>query len=378
MSKLVPIPRTVEDPAYRYRMPLLQTKVEGKGINVRTVLPNLIDVAKALRVPTTYILKFMGYELGSNVIEREQNNNVSAQINGQLNDNDILNTLDKFIEKFILCSRCRYPEMYLQVRDDKEVIGNCNACGQVTVIDPKHKLTAYIKKNPPKNRTEITRVDVIDAGKVEKKDRKTEAKKYTARRLINESTDELDPYSNVEAFDAINEYLNDIMPMTDDFMFDDSHTDIIYKGIKRLRLNKEKYDKVGFILFSYIFNERSFTNVKEKTTLYEQVLERHQMREFVGHELILNLAHFFFVKCATKDWTKIIPTILKAFHDEDVIDNEFLFEWFDDKLNNFFSIHHLYRKENNDKLKCVSQVFVEWLRSEEEDEDDEDEDEEDD
>lgn len=362
-------------------------RVEGKGINVRTVLPNLKDVAQSLRLAPVYILKFMGYELGSNVILREKSNDESAQINGALNRNDILNTLDKFIDKFIICDGCKYPEMYLVSDPKKGVVGYCNSCNHVTAIDPKHKLTTYIKKNPPENRTEIQKKDVADAsraerrevtdtGKGEKRDRKAEAKRHAVKKQISESNEELDPYSNKETFDAINEYLNDVMPMNDDYEFDDSHTEVVYKSIKRLRLNKEKYDKVGFILFSYIFNEKDFANPKTKPTsksiLFDQVLERYQMAEFVGHELIVNLSYFFYERNSAKDWARFVPTILKNFNDDEIIENELLIEWADGKLDDFFGKHHLYRKESDDKLKTAAKPFIDWLR-EEDDEDEEDE-----
>jgi hypothetical protein len=46
-------------------------KIEGKGNGIKVNLVNLVDVAKALRVPTECKffkldpLKFLGYELGS-------------------------------------------------------------------------------------------------------------------------------------------------------------------------------------------------------------------------------------------------------------------------------------------------------------------------
>jgi translation initiation factor 5 len=52
MSKnMINIPSTVEDPNYRYKMPQIITKSEGKGNGIKVNLVNLVDVAKALRVP---------------------------------------------------------------------------------------------------------------------------------------------------------------------------------------------------------------------------------------------------------------------------------------------------------------------------------------
>ena len=64
-------------------MPVLEIKTEGKGINTYTNLINLKDVAKSLYMPTIYILKFMGYEFGSNTNIKTNNNEIiSTTING--------------------------------------------------------------------------------------------------------------------------------------------------------------------------------------------------------------------------------------------------------------------------------------------------------
>ena len=45
--------RQVQDAFYRYKMPRLQAKVEGKGNGVKTVIPNMVDIARALGRPPT-------------------------------------------------------------------------------------------------------------------------------------------------------------------------------------------------------------------------------------------------------------------------------------------------------------------------------------
>lgn len=46
---IVNIRRDVDDKFYRYRMPLLEIKIEGKGNGIKTVVPNMSDIARALR-----------------------------------------------------------------------------------------------------------------------------------------------------------------------------------------------------------------------------------------------------------------------------------------------------------------------------------------
>ena len=45
--------RNVQDAFYRYKMPRLQAKVEGKGNGVKTVIPNMVEIARSLGRPPT-------------------------------------------------------------------------------------------------------------------------------------------------------------------------------------------------------------------------------------------------------------------------------------------------------------------------------------
>ena len=47
----------VKDPFYRYKMEKLQSKIEGKGNGIKTVIVNLSSVAASLARPGAYVIK---------------------------------------------------------------------------------------------------------------------------------------------------------------------------------------------------------------------------------------------------------------------------------------------------------------------------------
>ncbi|KAG1744054.1 domain found in IF2B/IF5-domain-containing protein [Suillus paluster] len=149
---IVNIRRDVDDKFYRYRMPLLLTKIEGKGNGIKTVVPNMADVSRALSRPATYPTKFFGCELGAQTSFDEKNERYI--VNGAHDASRLRELLDVFIDKFVLCRSCKNPEtdlIILKSGRNEDVVRDCKACGERTDVDMKHKLVTFILKNPPKN-----------------------------------------------------------------------------------------------------------------------------------------------------------------------------------------------------------------------------------
>ena len=63
---MITIPSGIKDPSYRYKMPKMLLKQESRLNGVKTNIFNLDDVANALRVPGSSIMKYMCAELGAN------------------------------------------------------------------------------------------------------------------------------------------------------------------------------------------------------------------------------------------------------------------------------------------------------------------------
>lgn len=70
----------------------------------------------------------MGHELGSQTIYKESGNELTCIIKGEFFPEKIFTMIDKFIEKYVVCSKCTYPELVIKVKQGL-VRGDCQACG---------------------------------------------------------------------------------------------------------------------------------------------------------------------------------------------------------------------------------------------------------
>jgi len=122
-------------------------KVEGKWNGIKTLITNMFDLAKALKIPPEYITKFMGSSQGSQ--SKYDINTGKSTINGKIELSTILTILNEFIKKFVLCEKCKLPETIMNI-DNKDIIHmKCNACGHDTLADQQEKLYNFILNHPP-------------------------------------------------------------------------------------------------------------------------------------------------------------------------------------------------------------------------------------
>lgn len=144
---LINVRRDVSDAFYRYKMERLQTKIEGKGNGIKTVVVNLSSVAQSLARPGAHIIKYFGFELGAQTNMDPKDDRWI--INGAHDAPKLQDHLDGFINKFVLCKKCKNPETDVVIKDG-HILLDCKACGQRTDVDLRLKLSSFILKNQPK------------------------------------------------------------------------------------------------------------------------------------------------------------------------------------------------------------------------------------
>ncbi|MCL7042615.1 hypothetical protein MKW94_004263 [Papaver nudicaule] len=141
-----------DDAFYRYKMPKMLTKIEGRGNGIKTNVVNMVDIAKALDRPASYTTKYFGYELGAQSKFDEKSG--VAIVNGSHDTAKLAGLLENFIKKYVQCYGCGNPETHIIITKTKTVQLKCAACGLVSDVDAREKLAAFIVKNPPDQKKE--------------------------------------------------------------------------------------------------------------------------------------------------------------------------------------------------------------------------------
>lgn len=160
----------VDDPSYRYKMPRIQGKVEGRGNGIKTVLVNIVEVAQSLNRESPEITKFFGTEFGAQTTYNDETDR--AVVNGAHNDVDLQKKMHIYIEKFVLCATCKLPETHYKLKDGI-INQKCLACGSKSTCDMSHKLTTFILAQYKKAKAEAKKNEGSDKkNKKDKKDKK--------------------------------------------------------------------------------------------------------------------------------------------------------------------------------------------------------------
>ena len=164
MSALIPVDKNSKDEKQRYKMPTILTKTESGGNGVKTIFPNIEEVSRAIFREPEVLHKFFGYELGAQATYIAKENKYLVM--GEFPTEIIQNKVFTFIEKFVLCSKCRCPETDVESGNKgKSVVLRCRACGTGNVAPVNEKMTPlllkFAVKHSESNTTRMSQEDAV-------------------------------------------------------------------------------------------------------------------------------------------------------------------------------------------------------------------------
>ena len=175
----------VDDPEYRYKMPSVYGKIEGRGNGIKTVIPNISEVALALHREPGEVNKFFGTELGAQTTYNADTDR--AVVNGAHTDLVLQEAIKKYIDVFVLCPQCGLPETDYKIKSGC-IYHKCMACGAKEMVDMNHKLCTYILAQDKKAKAEKKKGD---KGKDKKGDKsKDEDKKKKKKSKGDDGSDD--------------------------------------------------------------------------------------------------------------------------------------------------------------------------------------------
>jgi len=402
---VVNIRRDVDDKFYRYRMPLLMTKIEGKGNGIKTVVPNMSDVARALSRPPTYPTKFFGCELGAQTSFDEKNDRYI--VNGAHDAIKLRELLDGFIDKFVLCKACKNPETDLIITKTEEIVRDCKACGERTGVDMRHKLTTFIVKNPPKNpkkakgkkgtadgatpasnggqHAESPNADVdaeADAG-AESDDELMKRIKAEAAVLTTETAIAKEDWSVDTSADAVKARVKAVeagvaaLSVGDDDGSDedaDSPYSVLGRWVEENRevgpvelykkaeeLGIAKKHKTAQVIAQTLYTENAVAEIPKSLPLFAKIVtsEKHQKALLGGIERLVGLKF--------PDLVASVPKILMEFYQADIVEEEVVRQWGTHVSRKYVD------KEISKRVRKASEPFLKWLEEADDSEEDDEE-----
>ena len=110
------------DSMHRYQMHRIIFQKDKEKLHIK----NLDIICTDLQIPDTdIIISFIKKRLSVQITEKNNQIFVSSKTDQQ----SIQNTLYEFIEYFVLCKKCKLPELSYAL-DNKKLILICSACGE--------------------------------------------------------------------------------------------------------------------------------------------------------------------------------------------------------------------------------------------------------
>eukprot|EP00461_Guttulinopsis_vulgaris_P004385 UN04387 len=384
------------DASYRYKMPPLQCQVEGRGNGIKTAFLNIADVAKHLHVVPIYIVKFFGFELGTQSGYDEPTQ--KGIVNGKHEVALLQSLLEKFIDQFVLCPKCKLPEINMTVSEKSSSIRiNCAACGDKRVLKSTHRLVNFIVTHPPpkksasgahrnaqkeKEKEDKPETTTEAAAPVEKKevewhsDSSKDAQRERMRRDIGEPTEE-----EKAKFEKINALIaaareigaeNSPSTLLKIYLLQAQRKPMdIFNEIRRLQISRGLDDVQRFKLILEVFVDPS-VELRALPKQFVQPVIKFLFVKFINNDknialLLINVIEDFCGVIHPK-LLAVFPLILKQLYEDDVLEDDYILSWHQSSAEASWVVSTDIARATRKR----AEPLVAWLQEDDEDEDEED------
>lgn len=374
----------VKDDHYRYTMEKMITKIESRGNGIKTVIVNMSNVAKDLKVPADYPTKYFSAVLGAS----NESKDGKFVIKGSFTQAHLEGVLQDFIRKFVLCPKCSLPETDMSVKGDFVHL-DCKACSHHAVVDPREKLVKFILAHPPPKQKGYVHKTTQDAEAVQKAAGKTtmsmnddedddvewstdisaeavkkrQDKEKTAAQLLGMEKDEEEV---VEEDDAEEVEISPTQVLAEYIKAKpDANADALIKVVKTINKDYGLEDADAICLLCEAF----FT---AKADLIVTFTKRAKVfATFIGadkknEKQLLLLGYIEDFVASHQDSIPKMSKILESAYDNEVLREGAIVEWHAKKKSKFVKDAELLKK-----IKDAGKKFVDWLGTAEEDEEEE-------
>ncbi|CAF2179268.1 probable eukaryotic translation initiation factor 5-2 [Brassica napus] len=396
------------DAFYRYKMPKMVTKIEGKGNGIKTNIVNNVEIAKALGRPASYTTKYFGCELGAQSKFDEKTG--TSLVNGAHSTSKLAGLLEVFIKKYVQCYGCGNPETEIVITKAQMVNLKCAACGFISEVDMRDKLTTFILKNPP---------EAKKGGKDKKAMRRAEKERLKEGEAADEAQKKLKKKAHSNGNEGSSKASKnhtsdeDISPKRDDESADEVDDDDEDDGIQwqtdtsreaaEKRMKEQLSAATAELVMVSLKEEEEKKSPKKLVQVMKECLKKgstiSELKAFIsslpdppqdvmdallnalfdgvskgfteevtknkkylaaatqedGSQMhLLNSIGSFFGKKGNDEVGKEVALVLKELYDEDIVEEEFVLEWYQKGLNG--------ADKSSPVWKNVK-PFVVWLQS---------------
>lgn len=322
-------------------------------------------------------------------------------VNGVHDNNELQDSLDGFINRFVLCGSCKNPETEIQVKGKDGLIRDCKACGKITNIDISHKLSSFILKNQPKNqkgkKAATATANVVGGGKSI-----SDIVSGTSHTPAVDDGSSVDDDALTKKINAEAAALQDLVIKDDEWAVDMSQEAIAARArelegsSQALSQEQQKFNDFG----EWLLNETSDSkdNLPSDVEIYKRIIEldinsspetiqvlaqtlfdndiKNQIKPHSGllKKLINEDSDFEksflgglerFLGLDKPDLINQLPAILMALYDNDIISEETIIDWGSKVSKKFVP------KDVSKKVRKAAKPFIKWLQEADEESDEE-------